>query len=64
MMRRLGFVPFLDEIGDLSNVSQVILLRFLQEGDHYPLGIDQSKRLRARIVAPHTRIWKNGRFRG
>ncbi len=42
---------FLDEIGDLSNVSQVKLLRFLQEGDYYPLGSDQSKRLRARVVA-------------
>ncbi len=42
---------FLDEIGDLNNVSQVKLLRFLQEGDYYPLGSDQPKRLRARVVA-------------
>jgi DNA-binding NtrC family response regulator len=42
---------FLDEIGDLSNVSQVKLLRLLQEGDYYPLGSDQPKRLKARVIA-------------
>ncbi len=42
---------FLDEIGDLSNVSQVKLLRLLQEGDYFPLGSDQPKRLRARVIA-------------
>ncbi len=42
---------FLDEIGDLSNASQVKLLRLLQEGDYFPLGSDQSKKLKARIIA-------------
>ncbi|HSW63477.1 MAG TPA: sigma-54 dependent transcriptional regulator [Dissulfurispiraceae bacterium] len=42
---------FLDEIGDLSNASQVKLLRLLQEGDYFPLGSDQPKRLKARIIA-------------
>ncbi|HEX9778978.1 MAG TPA: sigma-54 dependent transcriptional regulator [Geopsychrobacteraceae bacterium] len=42
---------FLDEIGDLSEASQVKLLRLLQEGIYYSLGSDQPKRCQARIVA-------------
>ena len=44
-------VLFLDEIGDLSIASQVKLLRVLQEGEYYPLGSDQPRKNRARIVA-------------
>jgi DNA-binding NtrC family response regulator len=46
-----GGTIFLDEIGDLSEVSQVKLLRLLQEGIYYPLGSDQPKRCQARILA-------------
>ncbi|HEX8908693.1 MAG TPA: sigma-54 dependent transcriptional regulator [Anaeromyxobacteraceae bacterium] len=42
---------FLDEIGDLSIPSQVKLLRFLQEGEYFPLGSDRPKRVRARVIA-------------
>lgn len=45
-----GGVLFLDEIGDLEPISQVKLLRFLQEGEYYPLGSDQPKKAKARLV--------------
>jgi DNA-binding NtrC family response regulator len=41
---------FLDEIGDLSELSQTKLLRLLQEGEFYPLGADFPTRTNARIV--------------
>ncbi|ADU65967.1 sigma-54 factor interaction domain-containing protein [Desulfurispirillum indicum S5] len=41
---------FLDEIGDLSEASQVKLLRLLQEGTYYPLGSDTPSTTNARVV--------------
>jgi two-component system nitrogen regulation response regulator GlnG len=41
---------FLDEIGDLTIPSQVKLLRLLQDGTYYPLGADQPRQSRARII--------------
>jgi DNA-binding NtrC family response regulator len=43
-------ILFLDEIGDISPGMQAKLLRFIQEGEYYPLGSDKPKRLLARIV--------------
>ncbi|RMD73268.1 MAG: sigma-54-dependent Fis family transcriptional regulator [Lentisphaerae bacterium] len=58
---------FLDEIGDLDMLSQVKLLRLLQEGEYYPLGSDSRKYSNARIVvATHQNIPKlveKGKFR-
>jgi len=45
-----GGVIFLDEIGDLQLESQVKLLRFIQEGEYYPLGSDQPKKAEVRLV--------------
>jgi DNA-binding NtrC family response regulator len=41
---------FLDEIGDLSPVSQVKLLRLVQDGEYLPIGSDVAKRTDARFV--------------
>jgi len=43
-------ILFLDEIGDLSMASQVKLLRLLQEGEYYPLGSDQPRLSKARVL--------------
>jgi transcriptional regulator with PAS, ATPase and Fis domain len=45
-----GGTLFLDEIGDLSKASQVKLLRLIQESIYYPLGDDQPKNCKARII--------------
>jgi len=45
-----GGTIFLDEIGDLSEASQVKLLRVLQEGIYYPLGSDQPKINKSRVI--------------
>jgi transcriptional regulator with PAS, ATPase and Fis domain len=49
---------FMDEIGDLSPLSQVKLLRLLQESEYFPLGIDEPKHTDARIVvATNKDLW-------
>ncbi|MEI7815736.1 MAG: sigma-54 dependent transcriptional regulator [Desulfuromonadales bacterium] len=62
-----GGTLLLDEIGDLSNASQVKLLRLLQEGEYYPLGSDNIKLSNARIlVATNSSLEtsiKTGEFR-
>ncbi|MGB3222273.1 MAG: sigma-54 dependent transcriptional regulator [Desulforhopalus sp.] len=42
---------FLDEIGDLEPVSQIKLLRLLQENEFYPLGTDLPHKADVRILA-------------
>ena len=62
-----GGTLFLDEIGDLSPASQVKLLRLAQEGEYFPLGLDEAKKSDARIVAStNLDLWQlqeEGRFR-
>lgn len=48
--KAVGGTIFLDEIGELSEISQVKLLRLLQENIYYPLGSDQPKHCQARII--------------
>ncbi len=58
---------FLDEIGDLEMSSQVKLLRLLQEGEYYPLGSDEPKRVTLRVLAATNadliKKQENGTFR-
>lgn len=58
---------FLDEIGDLSTVSQVKLLRLLQEREYSPLGSNITKRTDARVIVATNRDLEaavaEGRFR-
>ena len=62
-----GGILFLDEIGDLSNASQIKLLRILQFGEYIPLGSDFVERSNARIIVVTNRdiesLQKSGMFR-
>jgi len=57
----------LDEIGNLSEMSQVKLLRLLEEGVYYPLGSDIPEKSNARIIASTNQDLKKsiseGKFR-
>ncbi len=46
-----GGTLFLDEIGALQTMSQIKLLRLLQEGEYYPLGSDSVKTAEASVIA-------------
>lgn len=46
-----GGTVFLDEIGDISPAMQVMLLRFLQEGEIQPVGSTETKKVDVRIIA-------------
>jgi len=46
---------FLDEIGDLSQASQIKLLRLLETSDYLPVGSDIPKRSNARIITATNR---------
>lgn len=58
---------FLDEIGDLHPLSQVKLLRLLQEREYYPLGVDVPRSTNARIIVATNRdlpaLQESGAFR-
>ena len=62
-----GSTVFLDEIGDLSTMSQVKLLRLLQENEYFPLGADVPRKSTARIITATNRdlkqLVKENKFR-
>lgn len=62
-----GGMLLLDEIGDLSETSQVKLLRLLEESQYYPLGADVPRKSGAKIIACTNRdldqLMKEGKFR-
>ncbi len=62
-----GGTLFLDEIGDLNGISQVKLLRLLQEREYFPLGSDVAKRMDARILVATNQdlqfLMNSGHFR-
>jgi DNA-binding NtrC family response regulator len=62
-----GGTLFLDEIGDLSHSSQVKILRLLQDGEFFPLGLDIAKHSDARVVVATNQnlqaLQESGKFR-
>ena len=58
---------FLDEVGDLSELVQTKLLRFLQEGEFRPLGSTKIKKVNVRVIAATNKdleeLVKQGNFR-
>ena len=62
-----GGTLFLDEIGDLRMESQHKLLRVLQEGEYYPLGMDKAKTCDVRVITATNRtiefLTSGGTFR-
>lgn len=67
IVRAADGMLFLDEIGDLSQSSQLKLLRLIQEKEFYPVGSDIPRSCTARIVCASNRDIKalvaEGRFR-
>ncbi len=67
IMKAANGTIFLDEIGDLNELSQIKLLRLLQENEYYQLGSDNPLKSNARLVVATNRVlWQrmnDGKFR-
>lgn len=67
IMKASNGTIFLDEIGDLNELSQIKLLRLLQENEYYQLGSDNPLKSTARLVVASNRSLKQcmseGKFR-
>ncbi|RJR16534.1 MAG: sigma-54-dependent Fis family transcriptional regulator [Nitrospiraceae bacterium] len=55
IVRASGGTLLLDEIGDLNELTQVKLLRLMEEGVYYPLGSDTPQKSNARIIGTTNR---------
>lgn len=62
-----GGTIFLDEIGDLSHSSQLLLLRLIQQSEYYRLGSDVLRKSEARVITATNRdlarLQDSGSFR-
>ncbi|MFA6449222.1 MAG: sigma 54-interacting transcriptional regulator [bacterium] len=62
-----GGTIFLDEIGDISGISQVKLLRAIQEKEYEPLGAVKTVKANVRVITatnkPLTKLVSEGKFR-
>lgn len=67
IMKASNGTIFLDEIGDLNELSQIKLLRLLQENEYYQLGSDNPLKSNARLVVATNRnlrqCMNEGKFR-
>ena len=67
IMKATNGTIFLDEIGDLNELSQIKLLRLLQENEYYQLGSDNPLKSNARLVVATNKNLRqsmnNGTFR-
>lgn len=59
-VRARGGTLFLDEIGEMGNAAQAKLLRFIQEGEYYPIGSDVPCKLSCRVVVATNRDMEEG----
>jgi DNA-binding NtrC family response regulator len=67
IMKAADGTIFLDEIGEMNELSQLKLLRLLQENEYYQLGSDKPLKSSARlVVATNRNLWQRmnaGQFR-
>jgi DNA-binding NtrC family response regulator len=67
IMKAANGTIFLDEIGEMNELSQIKLLRLLQENEYYQIGSDFPLRCSARlVVATNRNLWQRmnaGQFR-
>ncbi|HDZ84378.1 MAG TPA: sigma-54-dependent Fis family transcriptional regulator [Nitrospirae bacterium] len=55
IVKASGGTLLLDEIGNLNDMSQIKLLRLIEDGTYYPLGSDKPEKSNARIIAATNR---------